>query len=400
MADSHFAVFNSVIAADYSNGIVSSGTFHIHPFLNMPKGNHKSGAVSSRSGFKVLVLIFSIPVFVIFFEIFFTLVPIDTFFENRFFLLNRALDYPEVFKRDRNLFWRLRPSQTITSRFFENNMFKINSAGLRGDEIEPKGNKIRIIGLGNSCTFGWRTPEKEIYLRRLEQYINSDSLLPKVEIINAGIPGYSSYQGMIFFKSEILNLKPDVILLMFGWNDQWAASDNIPDKDIEFPPQLLLDLHDFIARLRIYRFMRKVILSATEKSLDESLNKMNPVYRVSFDDFYKNLQSIALSARKYKIPVIILTSPIPSLKTYYPPGSKSNMHTFHEAYNQQARKLAKNLDLGLVDLAQAFDEYDDLFDDARNDPIHFNAKGHQIAADLIYYYFREHPEFLTNKNFR
>ena len=339
----------------------------------------------------------AIPLFVILFEVFFAIVPISTFFENRFFILNRALDYPEVFKRDEELFWRLRPSQVIKSRFFENNEFRINSNGLRGGEIPPPSDKIRIVALGNSCTFGWRMPEENTYLNQLARLLNTDSSMPEVEIINAGIPGYSSFQGRRFYVSDIARLKPDIITMMFGWNDQWAAADNIPDKDQEFPPQILLDIHDLIARLKIYRVMRKLILSATEEPLDKKLNREHPVYRVAVEDFYDNLGVIVHQAQADGVRTIIITSPIPSLEKYYPPGIKSNMHSFHDFYNLQARMLAFNTKSALVDAAIEFDSYDNLFDDARADPIHFNAGGHELVAELIYQYFKNNPEFLSKR---
>ncbi|UCD94244.1 MAG: hypothetical protein JSU69_10850, partial [Candidatus Zixiibacteriota bacterium] len=156
-----------------------------------------------KSVWKIFFLICSIPAFVLVTEIIFTAIPIDTYFQNRFFLVNRALDYPEVFKKDYHLFWRFRPSQTIKSRFFEGREYRINSSGLRGDEIPPKSEKIRIVALGNSCTFGWRMRDDETYAKQLERIINGDTSLPQVETINAGIPGYSSFQGQRFFDSDM-----------------------------------------------------------------------------------------------------------------------------------------------------------------------------------------------------
>lgn len=351
----------------------------------------------NKNRFKLLLLVLSIPFFIIFFELFFAIVPIDTFFENRFFILNRALDYPEVFQRDENMFWKLRPSQSIKSLFFENNEFKINSFGLRGEEILPASEKIRIVGLGNSCTFGWRTTEDKIYLRVLEKLINADSTLPQVEIINAGIPGYSSFQGQKFYSTDISKLEPDLVLMMFGWNDQWTAADNIPDKDQNFAPQFFLDIQDFVSRLKIYRLLRKIILSSTEKPLDETLNKHHQVYRVSFEDYYKNLNTIIQITKEAKSKPIILTSPIPSLENYYSPGIKSNMHIFHNSYNNQARLLAGNTETALIDASAEFDNYSNLFDNVKMDPIHFNAEGHRILAEQIYQYFKNNPNLLSKK---
>ncbi len=397
VADTNSYFSGSYITSDNSHRIIGAGPIHLYSFLMVPEIPVNSGASGKKFGLKLAVSILSIPALVLFFEVLLVFVPIDTFFENRFFILNRALDYPEVFKRDEHLFWRLRPSQEIESKFFENHKFKINSYGLRGSEIALSPEKVRIVGIGNSCTFGWRMPEDKIFLRRLETKINNDSSLPEVEVINAGVPGYSSYQGRLFYESDISKLKPDIIILMFGWNDQWAAADNIPDKGQNFPPQFVLDMQDIISRLKIYRLMRKLILAATEETLDKKLNKENPVYRVAFEDFYLNLRNLADQAKNDGASVIILTSPIPSLEQYYPPGSRSNMHIFHELYNRQSSNLAEDGNLGLIDLALEFDKYGNLFDNAKIDPIHFNARGHEIATALIYEFFKANPGLLSKR---
>ena len=53
----------------------------------------------------------------------------------------------------------------------------------------------------------------------------------KYEVINAGIPGYTSLQGERFLKSDLLKLEPDIVPIMFAWNDHWAAASGIADKD-------------------------------------------------------------------------------------------------------------------------------------------------------------------------
>ena len=346
---------------------------------------------------KLLLVIVTIPVFILLTEIFFAIVPIDTFFENRFFLVNRALDYPDVFKKDSKLFWRFRPSQTITSHFFEGKTYKINSFGLRGDEITQEPGRIRIAALGNSCTFGWGMEENQTYVRQLENLINSDSILPDVEIINCGIPGYSSFQGRRFFVSDIVSLQPDIVMMMFGWNDQWAAAGNISDADQKLPPQWVIDIQNTVSRLKIYRFMRKIILSITDVPLEERIGKKETVYRTSFYEFYQNLLAIWDFARNEGMQSMILTAPIPSLKKYYPPGAASPMHDYHLRYNLQARLLARNTKSPLIDADHEFLPYDNLYDNAGRDPIHFNAEGHRVIAEAAYKYFKEHPEFLAPK---
>ncbi|MFQ6007768.1 MAG: SGNH/GDSL hydrolase family protein [Candidatus Zixiibacteriota bacterium] len=309
---------------------------------------------------------------------------VDTYFQNRFFVLNRALDYPDVFKKDRDLFWRFRPKQVITSKFFEGKTYRINSLGLRGEEVSKIKTKPRILALGNSCTFGWRVAEHETYVERLETLLGG-----KYEVINAAIPGYTSLQGKRFFERELIHLNPDIVLILFAWNDHWAAANQISDKDQEFPPQLIITCQNILSRFHFYRLLKKLLLSLIEKDPDSLFDRQAPVYRVGIGDFRKNLMEICYLARSHGAIPILLTSPIPSLSTYYPPGSRSPMHRYHEKYNQVIRNLSTSEGIDLVDLAKEFDRHNDLYDDAPNDPIHFNAKGHKVAAELLTQYILE-----------
>lgn len=354
--------------------------------------NRKSASTTA----KIIILLLAIPCFLFLSELVLTIIPVNTFFENRFFLVNRALDYPDAFQMDRRLLWRLRPSHEISSRFFENKSYKINSDGLRGKEINDPKEKFRILALGNSCTFGWGISTENTYARILERLTNTDDALPEVEVINAGIPGYSSFQGRRFYTEDLHRLKPDIILLMFGWNDQWAAADNIMDKNREFPSDWIINLQNTFARLKTYALLRKIILQSTEESLEDKLSLNDgPRYRVSFEDFKTNLKTMVRFAYRQKTHTIILTSPMPSPEKYYPPGSKSSMHQYHEAYNMMARQAANTTVAESIDLAAIFNNYDNLFDDATNDPIHFNTRGHEIAAEAIYEYLKNNSEVFT-----
>lgn len=306
-------------------------------------------------------------------------VGVETTFRNRFFVLNRALDYPDVFVKDHNLFWRFRPDQTITSEFFQGKTYHINRRGLRGPDLTVPKLKQRILAIGNSCTFGWGVTEDSIYVRRLGRLLDD-----QYEMINAAIPGYTTLQGKRFLQNDLLRLEPEVLLVLFSWNDHWAAASGIADKNQQFPPQWLLNIQNMLARLESYRLYKKLLLSAIEPNPDSLFTPGDVVYRVGPDDFYQNLQEIAAIGRAHHMRVILLTSPIPSLATYYSPGMRSPMHAFHERYNEIIRTVARDTGVELVDIAAVFDKHSDLFDDAALDPIHFNEKGHAVVAEAIF----------------
>jgi lysophospholipase L1-like esterase len=303
-------------------------------------------------------------------------------FANRFFVFNRNFDYPEVFKRDSELFWRIRPSQVVKSRFFERGEYRINSGGMRGEELKRRSETNIIAALGNSCTFGWQVAEDSCYLNLLVNKLNHAN--NKYMALNAGIPGYSSFQGSLFYQSDVSHFSPAVTLIMFGWNDQWPAANDIPDHEQEMPSSLTLALQNSVNRLRTYRLLRRAILGASEPELDSLLSAGANRRRVSPEDFSKNIVTICKQVQASGGIPVLLSSPIPDIRTYYGPGHYSPLHERHELYNLEIRRLAFDRNYLLVDLAAEFDQHDDLFTDAKRDPIHFNEKGHALAAEMIY----------------
>jgi lysophospholipase L1-like esterase len=95
----------------------------------------------------------------------------------------------------------------------------INSRGMRDDELssdKPPG-QVRVYAMGDSSVFGSGVPFEQTFSQRLEQQLNlargSDpALRPRaVEVINAGVPGYSSFQAMAMLERN-LDLRPDVVI--------------------------------------------------------------------------------------------------------------------------------------------------------------------------------------------
>ena len=328
---------------------------------------------------KFLAVIISIGLFLLIAESVVRLLNIDPFFQNRFFVLNRALDYPEIFKKDYDLFWRLSPDNEVSSKFFIGKTYHINSLGLHGPDINLKKDKPRLLSLGNSCTFGWGVNYDQSYIRQLEKMLNEE-----YEIINGAIPGYTSLQGKRFYNSDLKQLKADIITIMFAFNDHWAAASQISDKEQMPLPQFLITIQNQLSKLHTYRLLKKGLLSTIEQHPDSLFDRQSPVYRVNPEDYSININELVDSIIADNARPILLTSPIPSLEKYYPAGYKSGLHSFHEKYNQIMREIAAEKNIELVDLAIEFDKYDNLFDDPLVDPIHFNALGHKIAAQLIY----------------
>ncbi len=336
-------------------------------------------------------LLFSLLTLFVFFltaEVIFRVIGFQRIFPERAFILNPELSYPKYYKKDAELFWRIRPNQTIKGKFFVDGVYKINSKGYRDYEFsENKApDKKRIIIMGNSCTFGWKVDLEDTYSKRLEKLLNQELPEPKFEVINAGMTGYSTYQGLRLLKREILKLHPDIIIISYGWNDM-CASQRL-DKEQKFPPQWLLDLDDFLSRSKFYSFLKFEIMTWL-KSRKKPVDKRELVYRVSIEDYLKNLEQMAKIAENWDIEVIFLSTPVSSARIFLGPGKTSKPHIANKYYNQALRELSERIKVPLIDVALLFEDRGELYDNGREEYIHFNAKGHQVIAEAIYEYFQK-----------
>ncbi len=129
----------------------------------------------------------------------------------------------EIMEYDARLFWTLK--KNLRGRRITGNLKEwpvdfgvtTNGLGLRGAAVGPK-RKFRILAVGNSCTFGVGVNDDETWPARLERIMREESGVES-EVINAGVPGYSSFQGRRYLEERGLDLEPDLVIACFGFND-------------------------------------------------------------------------------------------------------------------------------------------------------------------------------------
>ena len=92
-----------------------------------------------------------------------------------------------------------------------------NSDGLRDKEYPvQKGDKYRILFLGDSLTFGWGVKEEETFATLIEENLNKDA---PTEVLNFGIGNYNTEQEVNLFIDKGLKYKPDQVVLFYFIND-------------------------------------------------------------------------------------------------------------------------------------------------------------------------------------
>ena len=135
-----------------------------------------------------------------------------------FFLIPRSTN---CLRRDPLLSMSFRPDCTGD---LAGTPIRTNSLGLRGPEPSADG-ALRILAAGDSCTWGWQVKEEQSYPSLLGRMLGDIAVQNTYEVINAGVPGYTSFQGLEYVRERGLALKPAVLLVSYGFNDVFPTGD-------------------------------------------------------------------------------------------------------------------------------------------------------------------------------
>lgn len=137
-----------------------------------------------------------------------------------------------IFEGDPLLFWRLKPG--LRQAVWSLTPVTTNDDGVRYDgplAAKPRG-AVRVVCVGDSVTFGWRVPlaspdappDDEAaralpYPALLERSLRAANPGRQIEVVPLAVPGYSSHQGLAWLRRDIGRLRPDLVIILFGWND-------------------------------------------------------------------------------------------------------------------------------------------------------------------------------------
>jgi lysophospholipase L1-like esterase len=76
----------------------------------------------------------------------------------------------------------------------------------------------RVVGLGDSYTYGFGVPRDKVFLKVAEQELNRQAGRP-VEVINFGVPGYNTAMEAAVLEEVTPPWHPDLVVIQFGHND-------------------------------------------------------------------------------------------------------------------------------------------------------------------------------------
>lgn len=164
--------------------------------------------------------------------------------------------------------------------------------GLRAplhEEEKPAGT-LRVLFLGCSTTFGWGVADEETYPARVEALLH-EAGRTDVEVINGGQPGYTSFQGLWFWREVARTYRPD--LVFFGYVVQDARKAAYTDRSqalLQADARFLKD--NLFYHSRMYLGLRQVIDARRVVSKERAEGGSEGAYRVPPEDYVANIREL------------------------------------------------------------------------------------------------------------
>lgn len=274
--------------------------------------------------FKVLTSLFMILVlWILIVEVGLRFIPIPglrsddinpTFLENEDLQRNQAHPY---------LAYSLRPNWRTSRRL--KLQASHNSLGFRGPETtwdKPQG-VFRIACLGGSSTYGHTpTSNEHTWPARLEYHLSEARKDRRIEVINAGVSGYSTFESLANLAFRVVDLRPDLVLVYHSINDVRCAlyPDPVPDNThwrAVWPRVRASPIESYLEHSISYLIWRRYCTDYFEMSIDlgsyaivdfgKKRSTAWPPPDRGFRNMERNLHSIAVVAREHGAEPVFIT---------------------------------------------------------------------------------------------
>lgn len=252
----------------------------------------------------------------------------------------------------------------------------IDSFGCRDREyaLAKPGGTVRIVGVGDSLTFGQGVTEEATYLARLETSLSARSL--PVEVINCGVFGYNADEEAARFAEVAAELNPDIIVVGYELGDilrnppprqEALGAGQGPPRE---PPRMRsiynVLRHSRVVTFLAYRFsflMKKFAL----RDWDGLYADGSPLW----EHLVSRYQTMADVARERNIDVAVAIIPeLSNLDAHYP----------FRGVHARVAEMCRSRGMKVIDLLPAFLGQDGPSLWVHPQDRHPNARGHEIIA--------------------
>lgn len=228
--------------------------------------------------------------------------------------------WPEM-QADARYLWRLTPGYVIRSG--DGSSTTIGPLGLRDTlTVRPKlPNEVRILTTGDSSVYGWGVPDGRTYQELLERRLNQRFPGSRIEVVNLGVPGYSTVQTLRLLEDVGWALEPDLVVVSNIFSD--CNIDVFQDETalaLVRPPTvgLTATLHrsrTYCAAWNVYanryassnQERNRVLMPGIPRDTSwlETVDRVVDQSRVPLDDYLRNIDAIEVAAAAHGARVVL-----------------------------------------------------------------------------------------------
>jgi lysophospholipase L1-like esterase len=248
-----------------------------------------------------------------------------------------------------------------------------NRLGFRGGQVDvPKpAGRYRVICLGGSTTYCESISDDAAYPHQLEQALRAARPGKDIEVVNGGVPSYTTAETLASLAFRCLDLQPDAIVLYEGINDYR------PREYRNFTPDYFHFRKIWDGSAAHYEAGEGDLAAGINTLIQNNFpdgngDKVQNAQKAGTAAFRRNLASIAGIAKAHGIKVVLVSCACDPEQS--PPGLAEGI----AQHNEVVREVAAQQGATFVDMAAKF-QRDGQFVDA----VHVNPEGAQQMARII-----------------
>lgn len=290
----------------------------------------------------------------------------------------------------------LRPNHVIIGSQAE---IRTNSFGLRSPEISHHRvpNSLRIAIIGASTVMGaYAAHNDETFAALLEDRLRQNFPDSMIEVINAGIAGYTLQQQYQMLQHLILPLHPDLLIVYPGFNDfsGYCRDENTSNnsKNVAQRQGLpLISMPSWLLSVELVTkntvFLRTTPSGSSSQIIDPKTINIKP-YRTKLERIVKTALDAGLitllctNARAYR-PEQSLEEQQRFSETarfYNPCFDINGLHKLYDLHNHEIENTGQALGIPVLNLGELVPGGSHYFSDAS----HFSKAGEQLTAEKIF----------------
>ena len=264
--------------------------------------------------------------------------------------------------------------------------FSINSQGFRGAEIGPKVEGVkRVVLVGGSTAFGTGLQhDDETFARQFA------TMEENVEVINAAVIGHRSGQELNYIVSDLVDLEPDLIIALNGYND-FGSRNDLRWIDMNGATQVEGQLESlngyvysgFFNRIpHMFNIPFVRLRSTINKALDtfrsnsstqSSEDQQSDILANAIDSYSNNVWKMHQISDKFSARFLCVLQPTKSLVEKGEDGK-------YTIFREQVKEQLKNENIPVLDL----NDYTGSFKtEMFMDDLHLDVHGNRVMTEII-----------------